>query len=132
MYDIARAIKDRFDEVAHPAELNADAAWIAAVRELSDSALTTQELLTFSLGENAPVAALALATLGVRGDDTTVAPILDHLNSYTGDWPKFFALHALELLVPPPNALLGRVFVAMDDDWADRRYERFLVQSCAS
>ena len=128
IYDIARTVKDRFDEVAHPSELNADATWNAAVRELSDSALTTQDLLTFSLRENAAVAALALATLGARGDGSAVAPILDHLNNYTADWPKFFALHALELLVPAPNALLGRVFVAMDDDWADRRYERFLVQ----
>ena len=128
IYDVARAVKDRFEEVAHPSELNADAAWSAAVGELSASALTSHDLLTLSLGENSAVAALALATLGARGDDAAVAPILDHLNNYTSDWPKFFALHALELLVPAPNALLGRLFVAMNDDWADRRYERFLVQ----
>lgn len=128
IYDIARAVKDRFDEVAHPSELNADEGWIAAVRELGASPLTTQDLLTLALGENSAVAGLALATLGARGEASAVTPILEHLNSYTSDWPKFFALHALELLVPAPNALLGRVFVAMDDDWADRRYERFLVQ----
>jgi ATP-dependent Clp protease ATP-binding subunit ClpC len=128
IYDCAREVKERFEEVAHPSELVSDAKWSEAVRELAASPLTTGDLLTFSLGENATIAALALATLALRADQAAVAPILEQLNNYSGDWPKFFALHAVEEIIPPPGALLGRVLTAMDDDWHDRRYERFLVQ----
>ena len=127
IYDHAREVKERFDEVAHPSELLADEQWTAAVRDLAASPLTTGDLLTFALGDNVSIASLALATLAVRADEGAVQQILDHLNNYSADWPKFFALHALDRTVPPPKPLLGRVFVHMGEDWADRRYERFLV-----
>ncbi|HYO78090.1 MAG TPA: AAA family ATPase [Thermoanaerobaculia bacterium] len=127
IYDHARAVKERFDEVTHPSELLTDEAWNGAARDLAASPLATDDLLTFALGENATIASLALAAAGARGDETAVATILEQLNNYSADWTKYFALATLDQLVPAPAALLGRVFVAMNDDWADRRYERFLV-----
>jgi ATP-dependent Clp protease ATP-binding subunit ClpC len=127
IYDFAREVKDRFDEVAHPAELTADDKWNDAVNTIAGSPATETELRNYALGENHAVASLALSALGARGDGALVAPILTRINDYRGDWAKFFALRALERLVPPPHPLLGRLFVALDDDWSER-YEHFLGQ----
>src|SRR5438874_5886590 len=126
IYDFARTVKTRFDEVAHPTELLSDEKWRPAVDALAAGSLTTSELLSFALGDNERVASLALATLGARKDESAIAPILEQINSYSGDWPKYFALAALNEIVPAPQSLLGRLLIALDGDWSDRRYERFM------
>src|SRR4051794_39155789 len=86
IYDFARSVKTRFDEVAHPSELLSDDTWRAAVDTLKASALTTSELLTFALGENERVSSLALAVLAARKEAGAVSPIFEQINSYSGDW----------------------------------------------
>ena len=127
IYDLARDVRERFDEVAHPSELASDSDWTEAVATLAASELTASELLTFANGENIAVASLALATLGRRGDESVVPAILESINGYAGDWPKYFALAALDQIVPAPRPLFARVVVALNDDWGNR-YERHLVQ----
>jgi ATP-dependent Clp protease ATP-binding subunit ClpC len=127
IYDYAREVKDRFDEVAHPAELAKDAAWSRAVDGVLLLRLTIAELLTFALGENHAVASLALCAVACRGDASAVETILEQINTYVGDWTKYFALAALGELVPAPQPLLGRLFVTLNDDWHDG-YSRFLMQ----
>jgi ATP-dependent Clp protease ATP-binding subunit ClpC len=118
IYDLARKLGDRFDEVAHPAELS--------LRE-NAAAVVEHDLLPYTLAENARVASLALCALSVRGDATVVESILEHINEYSAAWTKYFALEALNALVPAPAPLLGRLFVALNDDWSDG-YDRFLLE----
>ena len=127
IYDLGRAVSDRFDEVAHPGELRAHGPFQKAARDLAALHYSNDELLTYALGENATTASLALSALAARDARATAADILEHLNSFEGRWTKFFALEALDRLTPAPEALIGRVIVAMNDDWSDG-YDRFLTQ----
>lgn len=125
IYAIARTIGDRFDEVAYPAEMLEDREFIAAPEKLAEN-YSHEELLAFSLSENAKIASLALLAFARKANDSAIAPILEHINSYER-WPKFFALEALDRLLPAPQPLLGKLFVALNDDWSDG-YDRVLIQ----
>jgi ATP-dependent Clp protease ATP-binding subunit ClpC len=138
IYDLARSVGDRLDEVAHPAELLEDEKFSRAVATLASGSLSLEELRTFALGENAAVASLAICALGRRGDPAAVPFLLDSINRFSAKPASFFGLHALEQLVPPPQTLVGRVIVAFDDLWSDggqrqlAQYAREFVQRRAA
>src|SRR5258707_1973499 len=81
VYELARRI-EQFDDVAHPGELLAGSALPRAVTTLASSPCTTAELLTFALGENGPVASLAILTLAQRNCAEAVPFLLEHINSF--------------------------------------------------
>jgi ATP-dependent Clp protease ATP-binding subunit ClpC len=122
IYDLAKEL-NRFDEVAHPSELRlAD-----AVTQLAASHYSHDDLTTFALGENAAVASLAILTLARRGSAEAVTFLLEHIDSFSGNWTRWFALEALHQLVPPPEKILGRLMIRLNDDWSDG-YDRFRLQ----
>ncbi|MBV9496754.1 MAG: ATP-dependent Clp protease ATP-binding subunit [Acidobacteria bacterium] len=122
IYDLAKKI-DGFEDVAHPSELKlAD-----AVRALVASSYSNYDFTTFSLGENGAVASLAVLALAERRADNAVDFLLDHVNAFGASWTRYFALEALDQLVPAPQPLLGRVIVKLNDDWYDG-YDRFRLQ----
>ncbi|HEX7149931.1 MAG TPA: AAA family ATPase [Thermoanaerobaculia bacterium] len=127
IYDYARQIEDRFNEVAHASELFADVTFGDAIVAIANSKLTYTELTTYALGENEKIASLAICALGIRKDEQAAEFLVEHLNAFYGNWPKFFALDALERIAPPPQPLLGAVFLSMNEDWGDG-YSRFLTQ----
>lgn len=126
VYELAKRI-DGFDDVAHPGELLAGSALPKAVATLSGSPCTTAELMTFALGENGVVASLAILALAQRNCAAAVDFLLEHINSFASTWVKYFAIEALQRLVPPPRSLLGRILVRVNDDWWDGT-DRFLLQ----
>src|SRR5688572_7113455 len=81
IYDLGRAVSDRFDEVAHPGELRAHEPFAKAARDLAVLHYSNDELLTYALGENATTASLALSALAMRNARASAADILEHLNS---------------------------------------------------
>ena len=127
IYDVARGVSDRFGEVAHPQELLKDEKFMAAVRAVASLSHPFGELAIFAIGENSTIASLALLALAERGDQDAVPYLLEHINGFSSQWTKFIALAALEKLVPAPQPLLGRVLIALNDDWYDG-YQRFLKQ----
>ncbi len=126
VYELAKRI-DQFDDVAHPSELLAGSALPKAVATLAGSPCTTAELMTFALGENGVVASLAILALAQRNCTDAGPFLLRHINSFAATWVKYFALEALERLVPAPQSLLGRILVRINDDWWDGT-DRFLLQ----
>jgi ATP-dependent Clp protease ATP-binding subunit ClpC len=122
IYELARTVSDRFSEVAHPAELLRDPAFVDALANVRED-----DLRFYILSEKTTVASLALLALGQRGDVSAIESILESINAWDERWTRFFALEALDRLVPAPGALLGRLFVALDGSWSDG-YDRFLAQ----
>ncbi|HVR37671.1 MAG TPA: hypothetical protein VMU84_01135, partial [Thermoanaerobaculia bacterium] len=126
IYDLAKAVGDRFGEVAHPSELLRDPSFTGALDELRETSFA--DLTTYALGENATVASLALCAIGRSTHDDALTFVLDNINDLTNNTTKYFALHAVDRLKPAPTALLGRIFIALNDDWSGG-YERLLTQS---
>ena len=126
IYDLARSVSERFGEVAHPAELRTDEAFQSAIRGAAALPYSAEDLETYALGENATIATLAVGALAFRNVPAADF-LLRNINAFEGRWTKYFALQALHDLQPVPAALIGRVLVAMGDDWSDG-YDRFLPQ----
>jgi ATP-dependent Clp protease ATP-binding subunit ClpC len=129
IYVCAKELGERIDEVAHPSELLQDDKFNAAALELARGTYSDDELLTYAWSNNASISALALAALAQRpASETITDQIFDNLNALNDAAPRFFVLRALHRHHPPPEALIGRVMVAMDDDWSDG-YDRVAMQT---
>ena len=128
IYVCAKEVSDRIDEVAHPNELLQDDHFNKIVLEIAQGTYTDEELLTFAWSNNASLSALALAALSRRpATETLIAQVFENLNVVTAAAPRFFVLQALSRWHPAPEPLIGRVMVAMDDDWSDG-YDRAAMQ----
>jgi len=122
LYAIANELDPIVNEAARPIDVVEDPVFRRGVALLQGDVWSNEELLGYFRGDNMICACLALEALASRvqssGDagGTVRAAILESLNDYV-TWNRFFALRALNVIVPSPGSLSGCVLARLDDSW---------------
>ena len=122
LYEIAHELLTLYQKLSHPAEFASHPAFASGMETLRAVVPTGDAVLDYFMGENMPIACLALETLARKEEPTPVDErrlrrrILDHV-SEVHPWTRYFALRALDARTTEP--VVADLLLALRPGWEE-------------
>lgn len=122
LYEVAHQLLALYQKLAHPSELLAHPTFATGLQCLTRVATTGDAVLDYVLGENMPIACLALETLAQRNEPTPVEErkvrrrLLDHISD-VHPWTRYFGLRVLDARSTEP--VVADLLLALRPGWEE-------------
>ena len=109
IYEVVHELEPTFNQTAHPQDLLTQEPFIKGVSLFGNAGFSTADLLKYALGDNAPMAFMAIEALSMREPEPQLREGLLNCFSMYLPWGQFFVLRALRTHVPPTVLLVGEL-----------------------